>query len=122
MINTQQLIDVICMEFQNVSVTNIQSIDDVVNIASQYQDIIESKDLVITHDVIGSISEPEIEETVSIVSPIDDSDGVETEFAFVFNYSLTEDGYEVFADVDYYSAIDVALTIEDSDAEEGDED
>lgn len=108
----QQLIDEISIEFETVQISILETIDDVIAVARQYQDIIESKDLITTHHVIEAIDEPEDENTVSIVSPLMWSDGHETDLAFVFHYTKTDQYYEVFADVDFYAAVELEVEID----------
>lgn len=114
----QQIIDDICAEFENVQISILETIDDVIAVARQYQDIIESHELITTHHVIESIEEPTDDSTISIVSPLIWADGEDTELAFVFHYTKTDENYEVFADVDFYASVDIELDLDDDDGEE----
>lgn len=124
MIDQDQIISDVTYAFDNVDVSTLSTIDDVIAVAVQYQDIIEQHGLITTHHIIEAIDDPDNEETITIVSPLVDSDdvGADTEIAFMFRYTKTEDMYEVFGDIDYSAVIEDELDVAADDFETDEDD
>jgi hypothetical protein len=109
------LVESVVAQFDEVDVSDLQTIGDVIAAVKKCEYILNENGMFTVHHISEAITELDDDDTASITSPIAEEDGSETDYSFVVNYTHSTDGYEVFIDVDFTESVEADLDLSDED-------